>query len=223
MLHELRAASCESRVKRRGWRRRRGGDPRRGGGGAFGGDSALSVTALTGCVRQAFLKSTEPYYQRPDQQYWSYRGTLGHLLAERAGRRGAALRARAAAAERPAGHDHPVAGRDRPVARAADRLQDDGRPRQPSPLHVAQLNVYRWLVSPEYAIERLGIRGLMKGVQKAAVPLWPEGRPSGSSRSAAPWPRRTSAAPGRPDRGSLDVAFCPVAACERGQVSLAAS
>jgi hypothetical protein len=44
---------------------------------------ALSVTALTGCVRQAFLKSTEPYYQRPDQQYWSYRGTLGHLLAER--------------------------------------------------------------------------------------------------------------------------------------------
>src|SRR5215212_10342232 len=42
---------------------------------------ALSVAALTGCVRQAFLKVTEPYYQRPDQQYCAYRGTLGHLHA----------------------------------------------------------------------------------------------------------------------------------------------
>ena len=89
------------------------------------------------------------------------------------------------------------------------------------------MNVYRWLVSPEYAIERLGIVYLtMKGVQKASVPLWPEGQAERFLRERAGaladayagggWPALTE------DRWMCN--FCPVtAACERGPVSLAAS
>ena len=43
----------------------------------------ISVTDLVGCVRQAYLQRTRDYYQRPDFQYWAYRGTIGHTMAER--------------------------------------------------------------------------------------------------------------------------------------------
>ena len=193
MLHELRAASCESRV-----------------GSVADGDVdaaaileeaeeapseaiPLSVTALTGCVRQAFLKSTEPYYQRPISSTGRI-GTLGHLLAER-GPGVVAERRFERELRLPSGGRVTITGKPDEIDPSRGLLIDykttDRAPRQPSPLHVAQLNVYRWLVSPEYAIERLGIVYLtMKGVQKAAVPLWPE-----AGRAVPP------GALGRPGRG----------------------
>jgi hypothetical protein len=193
---------------------------------------ALSVTALTGCVRQAFLKTTEPYYQRPDQQYWSYRGTLGHLLAERGAGPDIVAEQRFERELRlPSGREVTITGKPDEIDPVRGLLIDykttDRAPRQPSPLHIAQLNVYRWVVAPTYEIERLGIVYLtMKGVQKASVPLWPDGQVERFLQERAgalaeayvggEWPALTE------DRWMCN--FCPVtAACERGQVSLAAS
>jgi PD-(D/E)XK nuclease superfamily protein len=192
----------------------------------------LSVTALTGCVRQSFLKTTEPYFQRPDQQYWSYRGTLGHLLAERGAGPDAIVERRFERTLRlPSGRRLTITGKPDEIDPSRGLLIDykttDRAPRHPSPLHIAQLNTYRWLVAPSYAIGRLGIVYLtMKGVQKASVPLWPDGRVErflqeragalADAYAGGDWPALTE------DRWMCG--FCPVtAACERGQVSLAAS
>jgi hypothetical protein len=192
----------------------------------------ISVTDLTGCVRQAYLKATEPYYQRPDQQYWAYRGTLAHLLAELGAGPGIVAERRfTRELQLPNGTVVPIGGQPDEIDPSRGLLIDykttDRAPRQPSPLHIAQLNAYRWLVSPEHAIERLGIVYLtMKGVTKASVPIWPEGQVERFLRERASalveayaggdWPAMTE------DRWMCG--FCPVAAaCERGARELAAS
>jgi CRISPR/Cas system-associated exonuclease Cas4 (RecB family) len=185
----------------------------------------LSVTALTGCVRQAYLKATEPFYQRPDQQYWAYRGTLAHLLAEQgAGPDIVAERRFERELRLPSGRVITITGRPDEIDPTRGLLIDykttDRAPRQPSPLHIAQLNAYRWLVAPEYQIDRLGIVYLtMKGVQKASAPVWPDGQVErllqeragalAEAYSGGDWPELTE------DRWMCS--YCPVAAaCERG-------
>ena len=186
---------------------------------------ALSVTALTGCTRQSYLKATEPFHQRPDQQYWAYRGTLGHLLAERgAGPDIVAEQRFERELQLPSGRLVTITGQPDEIDPARGLLIDykttDRAPRQPSPLHIAQLNAYRWLVSPVYQIERLGIVYLtMKGVQKASAPLWPDGQIErllidragalAEAYAGGEWPDLTE------DRWMCN--FCPVAeACKRG-------
>jgi len=185
----------------------------------------LSVTALTGCTRQAYLKAVEPYYQRPDQQYWAYRGTLGHLLAERgAGPEIVAEQRFERELLLPSGRLVTITGQPDEIDPARGLLIDykttDHAPRQPSPMHIAQLNAYRWLVAPRHPIERLGIVYLtMKGVQKASVPCWPDGQTErflieragalAEAYAGGDWPALTE------DRWLCQ--FCPVkAACERG-------
>mgnify|MGYP000899221578 CR=1 FL=1 len=186
---------------------------------------ALSVTALTGCVRQAYLKAVEPYYQRPDQQYWAYRGTLGHLLTERGAGPDVISECRfRRELQLPSGRTVTITGQPDEIDPARNLLIDykttDRPPRQPSPMHIAQVNAYRWLVAPEHQIDRLGIVYLtMKGVQKAAVPLWPDGQVErflaeragalAEAYDGGEWPALTE------DRWLCQ--FCPVAAaCERG-------
>jgi CRISPR/Cas system-associated exonuclease Cas4 (RecB family) len=200
--------------------------------GAAATTPTISVTDLTGCVRQAYLKATEPYYQRPDQQYWAYRGTLAHLLAEQGAGPGIVAERRfVRELELPNGTVVPISGQPDEIDPSRGLLIDykttDRAPRQPSPLHIAQLNAYRWLVSPEHEIERLGIVYLtMKGVTKASVPIWPEGQVERLLRERASalveayaggeWPEMTE------DRWMCG--YCPVAAaCERGAHELAAS
>jgi CRISPR/Cas system-associated exonuclease Cas4 (RecB family) len=188
----------------------------------------LSVTALTGCVRQAYLKATESFYQRPDQQYWAYRGTLGHLLAERGAGPGIIAEQRFERELRlPSGRQITITGRPDEIDPGRGLLIDykttDRAPRQPSPLHIAQLNAYRWLVAPEHQIDRLGIVYLtMKGVQKASVPIWPDGQVErliqeragalAEAYGGGDWPSMTE------DRWMCG--YCPVAAaCERGRAN----
>jgi CRISPR/Cas system-associated exonuclease Cas4 (RecB family) len=202
-----------------------GGPAEQDADGLTGPVPALSVTALTGCVRQAYLKTTEPYYQRPDQQYWAYRGTLGHLLAERGAGPGTIAEQRFERELRlPSGRAVTITGRPDEIDPARALLIDykttDRAPRQPSPQHIAQLNAYRWLVAPSYQIDRLGIVYLtMKGVQKASVPIWPDGQVErllaeragalAEAYAGGGWPELTE------DRWMCG--FCPVAAaCERG-------
>jgi hypothetical protein len=192
----------------------------------------LSVTALTGCLRQAYLKTTEAFYQRPDQQYWSYRGTLAHLLVEGGAGPGVVAEQRFERQLRlPTGRLVTVTGQPDEIDPARRLLIDykttDRAPRQPSPMHIAQLNVYRWLVAPDHQIDRLGIVYLtMKGVQKAAVPIWPDGQverflyervgPLAEAFAGGAWPAMTE------DRWLCS--YCPVvAACERAAAVAAAS
>jgi hypothetical protein len=142
----------------------------------------LSVTTLVGCTRQAYLKATEPYYQRPDQQYWAYRGTLGHVLVERgAGENIVAEQRFDRELVLPNGRLVTITGQPDEIDPARSLLLDykttDRAPRTLSPMHIAQLNVYRWLVAPHYQIDRLGIVYLtMRETKKVAVPIWPDGQ-----------------------------------------------
>ena len=44
-------------------------------------DFGLTVTTLIGCLRKARLMQTEPYWLKPSESYWSYRGQLMHGVA----------------------------------------------------------------------------------------------------------------------------------------------
>ncbi len=191
----------------------------------------LSVTSLVGCVRQTYLKATEPYFQRPDQQYWAYRGTLGHQLVERGAGPDVIAEQRFERALRlPSGQTVTITGQPDEIDTARRLLIDykttDRAPRVPSELHIAQLNLYRWLVAPVHEIDRLGIVYLtMKGVKKTSVPIWPDGQveryvaeragPLADAYAHGSWPELTE------DRWLCK--FCPVAvACELGPGAAAA-
>jgi CRISPR/Cas system-associated exonuclease Cas4 (RecB family) len=188
----------------------------------------LSVTALVGCTRQAYLKATEPYYQRPDHQYWAYRGTLGHMLVERGAGEGIIAERRF---DRdlllPNGRLVTITGQPDEIDPARRLLLDykttDRAPRTLSPMHSAQVNLYRWLVEPHYQIDRLGLVYLtMRDTKKVAVPIWPDGHverflaeragPLAEAYAAGTWPDMTE--------DTWLCRYCPVAAiCEAGVVS----
>lgn len=45
--------------------------------------AGISATMLSSpCSRQTWLKTREPWYMRPDQNYQAYRGTISHLMLE---------------------------------------------------------------------------------------------------------------------------------------------
>jgi hypothetical protein len=185
----------------------------------------LSVTALVGCVRQAYLKATEDYHQRPDHQYWAYRGTLAHLLAERgAGDQVIAEQRFDRDLLLPNGRLVTITGQPDEIDPARKLLIDyktaDRVPRTLSELHIAQLNVYRWLVTPQHEIERLGLVYLtMRETKKVAAPIWPDGQverylveragPLAEAFATGTWPGMTM--------DTWLCRYCPVAVtCELG-------
>jgi CRISPR/Cas system-associated exonuclease Cas4 (RecB family) len=44
-------------------------------------DFGLTVTTLIGCLRKARLMQSEPYWLKPSESYWAYRGALMHGIA----------------------------------------------------------------------------------------------------------------------------------------------
>jgi CRISPR/Cas system-associated exonuclease Cas4 (RecB family) len=46
-------------------------------------DFGLTVTTLIGCLRKARLMQSEPYWLKPSESYWAYRGALMHGIAAR--------------------------------------------------------------------------------------------------------------------------------------------
>ena len=44
-------------------------------------DFGLTVTTLIGCLRKARLMHSEPYWLKPSESYWAYRGALMHGIA----------------------------------------------------------------------------------------------------------------------------------------------
>lgn len=193
---------------------------------------SASVTSLTGCARQTFLKETEAFYQRPDEQYWAYRGTIGHTMVERGAGEDVIAEHRFARELRlPSGRTLRITGRPDEIVPERKLLVEykttDRAPKAPSVQHIAQVNAYRWLVAPEHPIERLGIVYLtMRGAQKASVPIWPDEqverflgeRAAGlvQARETGEWPATTE--------DTWMCNYCPVAkACRRGPVTGATS
>jgi len=193
--------------------------------------SSASVTTLVGCVRQAYLKEAEEFYQRPDEQYWAYRGTIGHTMVERgAGEDVIAERRFARELRLPSGRTLTIAGRPDEVSPGRKLLVEykttDRPPKTPSLQHVAQLNAYRWLVAPEHSVERLGIVYLtMRGVEKASVAIWPDVQVERflaeraaeliQARETGAWPAMTE--------DTWMCNYCPVAhACKHGPLPEAA-
>ena len=193
---------------------------------------SASVTSLTGCARQTFLKETEEFYQRPDEQYWAYRGTIGHTMVERGAGEDVVAEQRFSRELRlPSGRALTITGRPDEIVPERKLLVEykttDRPPKTPSLQHIAQVNAYRWLVAPEHPIERLGIVYLtMRGVQKASVPIWPDEqverflgeRAAGlvQAREAGEWPAMTE--------DTWMCNYCPVAkACRRGPLPIVTS
>lgn len=189
--------------------------------------NSVSVTTLTGCGRQAYLKETEAFSQRPDQQYWAYRGTLAHAMVERGAGDDAIIERRFARELRlPSGRAITITGRPDEIVPARTLLVEykttDRPPKVPAVQHVAQMNAYRWLVAPEYPVERLGLVYLtMRGVHKASAPIWPEeqverflGERAAElvrARETGEWPSLTE--------DTWMCSYCPVAeVCKRGQL-----
>jgi CRISPR/Cas system-associated exonuclease Cas4 (RecB family) len=142
----------------------------------------LSVSTLVGCVRQAYLQATEDYYQRPDHQWWAYRGSIAHAIVERgAGEEAVAEQRFERELALPSGRTVTITGQPDeivPVRRLLVEYKTTDRPpKQPSATHIAQLNCYRWLIAPRYEIDTLGIVYLsMREVKKVAAPIWPDGQ-----------------------------------------------
>ena len=191
---------------------------------------AISVTALTGCVRQAYLQATHDYYRRPDEQYWAYRGSLAHeMVAHGAGEDVVSEQRFERALVLPSGRSLTITGQPDEVTPARRLLVEykttERPPRSPSPQHIAQLNAYRWLVAPHHEITTLGLVYLtMRGVTKVGVPIWPDGQAErflverAASLAAAleggPWPALTE--------DTWMCRSCPVqVACARGPADAA--
>jgi CRISPR/Cas system-associated exonuclease Cas4 (RecB family) len=179
----------------------------------------ISVSTLTGCVRQSYLQATHGYYQRPDQQYWAYRGSIAHAMVERGAGDGTIAEQRF---ERelplPSGRSVTISGQPDEIVPTRQLLVDyktvERPPREPSVQHIAQLNCYRWLVAPEHDVNTLGIVYLsMRGVKKVGVPIWPDGQAERflaeraaslvQARETGEWPDMTE--------DTWMCRFCPVA------------
>ena len=188
-------------------------------------DEVISVTALTGCLRQSYLQATHDYYRRPDHQYWAYRGTIAHTMVEHGAGEDTVSEQRF---ERelvlPSGRTLTITGQPDEIVPARQLLVEyktaDRVPRALSLQHIAQLNCYRWLIAPQYEITRLGIVYLsMRDVKKVGVPVWPDGQTErflieraaelAEALEAGAWPAMTE------DRWMCH--YCPVAeTCARG-------
>jgi CRISPR/Cas system-associated exonuclease Cas4 (RecB family) len=188
-------------------------------------DRAISVSDLVGCVRQSYLKAALPYHQRPDYQYWAYRGTIGHTMASAgAGEETISERRFERELALPSGRRLTITGQPDEIVPARRLLVEyktaDRPPRVLSPQHIAQLNCYRWLIAPAYPIDTLGIVYLsMREVKKAPVPIWPDGQVERfliegaasllQAREGGEWPAMTE--------DTWMCRYCPVAdACARG-------
>jgi CRISPR/Cas system-associated exonuclease Cas4 (RecB family) len=142
----------------------------------------IGVTDLTGCVRQTYLQATRDYYRRPDQQYWAYRGTIGHTMASRgAGEETVTEQRFERELVLPSGRRLTITGQPDEILPTRRLLVEykttDRPPRTPSAQHIAQLNCYRWLIAPRFEIDTLGIVYVtMREVKKVAIPIWPEGQ-----------------------------------------------
>jgi hypothetical protein len=191
-------------------------------------NAGISVTELTGCLRQTYLKKSQDYYQAPIKLWPALRGTMFHALFERAQ------------------NDKVI--RERRLTRQINGLWITGQPDEIDPERkviidykskenipdyvsnnfIMQLNLYRWLAADGYdndtgekiqiPVDHLGIIFVtMKDIAKRIVPTysldvveeWLEPRimEIQNAMNGGEWPSRISE---NPMKNKLCLDWCPV-------------
>lgn len=136
----------------------------------------LSVTSIIGCLRNTYLEMTHEIYVSPESLYWLFRGNIAHLVID--------------------DYQPPDAISEKTFEREFEGVTLRGTPdniiilpeqkkiidykttaripffNNPYSNHKLQLNLYRWLIAPEYRIDKLEVQYLdMKNVKKLEAKL----------------------------------------------------
>ncbi len=138
---------------------------------------ALRVTQLLGCAKRVQWQSDHPYSVDPRDGYPLFRGQIGHAIVER--HHGAEILLSEERLSAPLA-GVTVTGQPDAVVNTESRHLDDYKttkriPTAPYGHHVAQLNVYAWLLhkAKDIAIETASIVYLdMGGVARLTAPVW---------------------------------------------------
>jgi hypothetical protein len=143
----------------------------------------ISATGLCGCLRQSYLNLTQPYYHEPIKLWPAYRGTLFHALFERSQVPGLVRERRLVKTLL----GMSISGQPDEIDPARELLIDyktvDRVPDTVQDRYIAQMNIYKWLLSDGVDMEtgeiinipitQAGIQFVtMKDVTKLPVPLW---------------------------------------------------
>ena len=140
-------------------------------------NGAVRVTQLLGCPRRHQWQRAHPYIMDPRDAYNLFRGQIGHAIVE-SYHGSEILLSEECLSAKIAGVT--VTGQPDAVVDTERRHLDDYKttkriPREPYAHHIAQINVYAWLLrkAKDIRIETASIVYLdMGGVARLAVPLW---------------------------------------------------
>lgn len=147
-------------------------------------NAGISVTGLTGCLRKAFLTATVDFYDWPHRLWPATRGSMMHSAFSSVQDGGVVAEHRFAletCGVRWTGQPDEIVPERKLIV---DYKTKHEAPTEPDPTHVAQLNLYRYLVThggidletgqPSYLeIDTLGIVYVtMSALRKVKVPVW---------------------------------------------------
>ncbi|MBE0448260.1 MAG: PD-(D/E)XK nuclease family protein [Actinobacteria bacterium] len=136
---------------------------------------SITVTQLSGCLRESYLSHKYDYYADPEQLYFAFRGELAHLIIERHQEKDAVAEQRfyrECTGIKISGRPDVILP-NKKLIRDYKTAKEVPRFNYPFRNHSQQLNLYAWLVP--FEIERLQVVYLdMKGVKICEAPLWSE-------------------------------------------------
>lgn len=134
----------------------------------------ISVSSLLNCLRKVVLQVRHDVYLDPKQLYYAFRGQLFHTVVAQAQEEGAVVEQRferVVAGITLSGHPDVI----RPEQRKLIDYKSTIRiPRNDKPYanHGIQVNLYRYLVAPQYKIDQLEIVYFdMSEVKRVRVPV----------------------------------------------------
>jgi hypothetical protein len=163
---------------------------------------SISVTALTGCVRQAYLRRNRPYYEPPSKRTALVFGTLIHGELAKHVHAGAVseavLRITTPDGVVVTGRTDLAINGDRRVLADFKTTRKITLSRLPYGDHEAQLNLYRYMLAhnecePQMETDRLivfyidltGAGRDHNGIVPCELPVWPEDRADSFLRTRA--------------------------------------
>ena len=133
----------------------------------------ITVTQLSGCLRESYLSYKYDYYADLEQLYFAFRGELAHLIIER-------YQEEDSIAEQRFYREYNgirISGKPDIILPAKKLIRDYKTAKEvprfsyPFRNHTQQVNLYAWLVP--YEIDRLQVIYLdMKGVKICDAPIW---------------------------------------------------
>lgn len=141
----------------------------------------LTVTKLIGETRRAIITARYSYWVTPKKNFWAFRGTLAHQLIDGIARPGVLYEHRCRRTIRIDDTEHEITGRvDVLIPESPGYILDYKScrmlPKGDKPLgnHELQVNIYRWLVTPQIRIDNLRIVYFdMGGVKRVTAQVMP--------------------------------------------------